>query len=467
MDDQLSIQLSAVVFVGLIVFLLLKLKQQGRLAVWSTTEGRMGERVKTLKRVGVPLSDEEDQAMLMALISRSHGTAEQLLARLHRTGSHAFLEKFYIGFGDRSIGDCGTVTLVIENVSLIAAKHIQHDRLYRGIESSTRYIDFSDALYEPRLPGEPRRDYAKRLMQFYEKVKAVMKAKLMQEAKDYGISVADRMAAIHDVARGFLPAGVSTTVGLKMSLRQLEDCLLRLMASPLPEAASIGVTAYAACNTRYPNSFRMSEEELNSRVIPEPLQDGLALKPPDFPDSFPAFDTGRLGKELPLPSVASSDLDLYFPTVCTTVMLDYGGYRDLQRHNSVIRNLPVLNTDNGFHDWYLSKLPTELLPEAHQLIAEAKQLGARFYADLATQYCLPLGFKVPVRIKAEAGPLQFILRLRTGRSTHPILQAGMRDLGAKLDQHYPGMFDYHREPGREEEATGRGKQTITERKGKR
>ena len=63
---------------------------------------------------------------------------------LEEKGADDFMSKFYVGYGHKSIGDCGSCTIFIEGVSMLAAKAIQDSKLYNGQEASTRYIDFSN-----------------------------------------------------------------------------------------------------------------------------------------------------------------------------------------------------------------------------------------------------------------------------------------------------------------------------------
>lgn len=118
----------------------------GRLAVHSVTTGMWGEEVRTVRRVGVPISDEEDQAMLFAMLSRTLSSLEELCERVFARGSSNFMQIYYNGYGDKSIADCGHASLEFDNVSFIAAKAIEDSPLFRGIETSTRYVDFSRRL---------------------------------------------------------------------------------------------------------------------------------------------------------------------------------------------------------------------------------------------------------------------------------------------------------------------------------
>lgn len=87
--------------------------------------------------------DAEAEAMLQALHSRSTGGLRSHLKTLAEKGADNFMEKFYVGYGHHSIGDCGDTTIFIEGVSMPAVKAVQDNPLFRGQESSTRYLDFS------------------------------------------------------------------------------------------------------------------------------------------------------------------------------------------------------------------------------------------------------------------------------------------------------------------------------------
>ena len=84
---------------------------------------------------GHDVPSPEDTAMLHALYSRSPKSVQEHLKQVREKGSSAFHKKFYVGFGHKSIGDCGTTSIFIENVSMLAAKAIQDNPLYNGQEA--------------------------------------------------------------------------------------------------------------------------------------------------------------------------------------------------------------------------------------------------------------------------------------------------------------------------------------------
>ena len=112
----------------------------------------MGDKLSDLNHTSVKLNrggeiivldtgaviNAEAEAMLQALHSRSTGGLRHHLEVLAKKGADNFMNKFYVGYGDKSIGDCGTTTIFIEGVSMLAAKAIQDNPLYSGQETSTR-----------------------------------------------------------------------------------------------------------------------------------------------------------------------------------------------------------------------------------------------------------------------------------------------------------------------------------------
>ena len=66
----------------------------------------------------------ETVAMLQSLYSRSPRSVLQHIDKA-RANAASFMGDFYVGYGHKSIGDCGTTSIFIEGVSMLAAKAIQ------------------------------------------------------------------------------------------------------------------------------------------------------------------------------------------------------------------------------------------------------------------------------------------------------------------------------------------------------
>src|SRR5680860_519895 len=83
----------------------------------------------------------QDTAMMQALYSRSGESVEEHVKKVKESGSGKFMEKFYVGYGHASIADCGSTTIFLEGVSMLAAKAVEDWPLFSGQETSSRYIN--------------------------------------------------------------------------------------------------------------------------------------------------------------------------------------------------------------------------------------------------------------------------------------------------------------------------------------
>src|SRR3989344_6854530 len=159
----------------------------------------------------------EAAAMLQALHSRSIGGLESHLKILSEKGPDNFMKNFYVGYGHKSIGDCGTGSLFIEGVSMLAAKAIQDWALYSGQESSTRYIDFQIQPFKNPLGTPDGKEileaYRKFYMEAMETTKGYLKTQFpIGEGEKEGIYDKAIAARAFDILRGFLPAGSTTNL---------------------------------------------------------------------------------------------------------------------------------------------------------------------------------------------------------------------------------------------------------------
>ena len=123
----------------------------------------------------------EDEAMLQALYSRSAASVTKHIKKVKQTGSGKFMERFYIGYGHASIGDCGSTTIFIECVSELVAKAIQDNQMYSGQQTSSRYVDLSR---QPKVDPVATKTSAKILadwMKFYSQSQLELKNYLREK----------------------------------------------------------------------------------------------------------------------------------------------------------------------------------------------------------------------------------------------------------------------------------------------
>ncbi|MFO7807526.1 MAG: FAD-dependent thymidylate synthase, partial [Candidatus Moraniibacteriota bacterium] len=202
----------------------------------------------------------EDNAMLQALYSRSPESVESHVEKVKKAGSGNFMEKFYVGYGHSSIADCGSTTLFIENISILADKAIQDWPLYSGQETSTRYIDMSKQPIIDPLESNESKEIQNNWMNFYissqEELKKYLKEKYpKKEEEDEDTYQRAINARSFDVLRGFLPAGITTQLSWHTNLRQAWDKLSWFRFHPLPEVQEIAGEMHRKLKNKYEKSF--------------------------------------------------------------------------------------------------------------------------------------------------------------------------------------------------------------------
>lgn len=224
----------------------------------------------------------EKAAYALARYSRSPDGIDASVRWVFDHSSEKFWEQFYFEYGHQSIADLGHVIVCFENISELAAIHVEDERLWDGQAKSSRYQDFAQlGVHVPEAAGESAdafRAAADGLFAAYHELRSPVEQRLrdanprpasMKEGA-YDRAIAAR---VFDVVRYVLPLAVPTNVGQVVSIRTLEKQIGHLLASPYAEIRDLGERLKRAC----------SEPPLDlwgtlsgSRVGAEPLAPTLA-----------------------------------------------------------------------------------------------------------------------------------------------------------------------------------------------
>jgi thymidylate synthase ThyX len=206
---------------------------------------------------------------LFARYSRTHKSLRRLfldefVGDLDVSGDHSvdatigldraeeLYERVFFDYGDDSVAQLGGVHLACEQASNLLTKILEWGRLMSYLEQSTRYI-----AYDARLGGRYRyyRDPAvlasalgtryvgdlDRIFDTYSKCVELatdhVRATVARGPDDseFVYRTATRAKAL-DAVRGILPAAATSNVGIYGTGQAFEALLLRMRASPLPEA---------------------------------------------------------------------------------------------------------------------------------------------------------------------------------------------------------------------------------------
>jgi len=392
----------------------------------------------------------EDNAMLQALYSRSPQSVTKHLEKVKLAGSGNFMGQYYVGYGHQSIGDCGTTTLYVEYVSMLAAKAIQDSPLYNGQEASTRYLDMSK---QPVLNpiGTPRGKVIQDLwMEFYtssmaptiEHLYATYPLKEGEDAKQYEKAI---KARAFDILRSFLPAGCTTLVSWHTTLRHAADHLSNLRHYPLAEVRGLADSMLSSLQERYPHSFGQKRYEDTEQYLatvgtqylynPKGCSTHVTCKA--------NLDVRQLNQPVIQGRPPKTRLPHYLDElgqVTYEFLLDFGSFRDLQRHRNGVCRMPLLSTQWGFNPWYLEQLPPSLRDRAEILIGhQALAIDRLETSPEEKQHYVAMGFNVPCKVTRGLPGTLYLIELRTSKTVHPTMRRVSQEMAQTLQAKYPTL----------------------------
>ena len=157
-------------------------------------------------------------------------------------------ERIFLGYGDDSVAQLGGAHVACEWVSNVMTKVLQRGRLAAYLEQSTRYIP-----YDGEMPGGGYRywrddslgpEYAQAMDFLFDTYSEALPRVQAWAAERFPRADGEPEAAharsirakALDLLRGLLPAASLSHMGIFATGQAYEQLLLRLFASPLPEA---------------------------------------------------------------------------------------------------------------------------------------------------------------------------------------------------------------------------------------
>ena len=425
-------------------------------------------------------------------------------------------ERVFIGYGDDSIGQVGGAHLACEWVSNILTKVLQRGRLAAYLEQSTRYIPYDQPMeegggyryYRDEELGEPYRAAMDELFRIYssslESVQSWAAERWPRAEEPEAAWRRSIRAKSLDLLRGVLPASTLSHVGIFASGQAYEQLLLRLMASPLPEAREYGdmiltelakvIPSFVARIERpdrggewidYLRQRRGATERAVARMgLDRPTQgdapsvelvrvegdeqellaaslfESASASEAEIRDRIDALDPlerGDLIAELAgerrnrrhRPGRGWEAVRYRFEIVS-----DYGGFRDLQRHRLLTCQWQRLGPHLG------AAVPEEVRdagagPEYERALEisrrEFDRLEAEGLAD-AAPYALCLGYRIRYVLDLNAREAMHVIELRSGREGHPTYRAVAQAMHERIAAVHPAIaramvhVDSSREP---------------------
>jgi thymidylate synthase ThyX len=422
------------------------------------------------------------------------GTEGERAARLY--------ERVFSGYGDDSIAQLGGAHLACEWVSNVLTKILQRGRLASYLEQSTRYIP-----YDKPMPGGGYRyysdedlgpEYAAAMDELFtayaqglERVQAWAAERWPRQDEPEPAWQRSIRAKALDLMRGLLPASTLSHVGIFASGQAYEQLLLRLFASPLPEARAYGEMILAELQKVMPSfvarvdrpdrggewiAYLRERREETERAV---ARLGLDRREGDAAPSVELvhvdgseadlvaaslFEESGMSEASIRARVAELDPIERGELIAALagerrnrrhrpgrgweavryrfeIVSDYGGFRDLQRHRMLTcqwqrfapdlgAGVPEEVTEAGAGDLYARGLERSRA-EFHRL--EAAGLHE------AAPYALCLGYRIRYVLDLNAREAMHLCELRSGREGHPTYRAVAQAMHERIAAVHPAI----------------------------
>ena len=415
-------------------------------------------------------------------------------------------ERVFMGYGDDSIAQVGGAHVACEWVSNILTKVLQRGRLAAYLEQSTRYIPYDQPLPDSAGAGyrfyrddELGPEYAKAMDELFD----IYSRSLVQ----VGEWAAERWprgdepeaawqrsikAKALDLLRGLLPASTLSHVGIFASGQAYEQLLLRMLASPLPEARHFATMILEELKKVMPSfvarverpdrggewiSYLEGRREAAERWVAR-----MGLDRPDGDEMAPSvelidvdgsedeliaaslFESAGSSERAILDRVRRLPPDEQAEIIADLagdrpnrrhrpgrgweavryrfeIVSDYGGFRDLQRHRMLTCQWQRLSPDLG------AGVPDEVREAGagseYERALEISRVEHDRLADVglaeAAPYALCLGYRIRYLLDLNAREAMHLIELRSGREGHPTYRAVAQAMHERIASVHPAI----------------------------
>lgn len=414
------------------------------------------------------------QATVLAKYSRSPLPAREILRSLTEEEADKFQDKWVIGYSHSSVADLAALPVCYEGVSMIASKFLESFQRMGYSEKSTRYQIFNrDSFITP--PGAPdtMKNFASRFYDAYERLypKVVRRcAELMGRDMSDPKSFEDRLvkARAFDNVRYLLPAGTGTSLGAEGFLRDHRYMIQAARGHSNSEIQAIGNAAHAAISVICPVLVQKSDPDTFEPQIVSLGSVHETFNPND-PNWYAEVHKPHLlqNKDLLQKSFESSVANLYgmswtafskhmegrgkrhTPRVFRTqritfdLMMDYGAYRDLQRHRRCEQFAEPLTANYGYI------VPDDILGSDLESDYRQTMESIHLYDDEDVvhnsdlmQYMIPMGYLHRSIFDMDLQELYYIIEMRTQKQGHQAYRRVAWRMLEAAREHFPGQLQW-------------------------
>jgi len=413
-------------------------------------------------------------------------------------------ERVFVGYGDDSIAQVGGAHVACEWVSNVLTKLLQRGRLAAYLEQSTRYIPYDNPLPDGGYRFYRDEELGPRFAAAMEEVFAIYSRALTEveewaaerwprgEGEPEGAWQRSIRAKALDLLRGLLPAATLSHVGIYASGQAYEQLIMRLLASPLPEAREFGGMVLAELKQVMPSFVsRVDRPERGGEWISY-----LEQRRKRTEEWVARLGLDRRGEGADAPAVElvhvdGTEEDLLASSLFESasapetevlaridvldreeraqllgalvgersnrrhrpgrgfealryrfeIVSDYGAFRDLQRHRMLTCQWQRLTPELG------AGVPEEVREagaggEFERALGISRNEYERLWeAGLTEQapYALSLAYRIRYALDLNAREAMHLIELRSGREGHPTYRAVAQAMHERIAAVHPGV----------------------------
>ncbi|PIU21488.1 MAG: hypothetical protein COT15_01975 [Candidatus Diapherotrites archaeon CG08_land_8_20_14_0_20_34_12] len=387
----------------------------------------------------------------------------------------SFHEKWVVGYGHSSVAEHAVASIAFEDVSIIASKVIEDNRLASYTEKSTRYQVFDrNRYYKPKkimnskfsgLYEKTCNDLFDLYCELTPKMMDFVRQKYpiengMNEKFYDGIS----KARACDNLRYLLPASTLTNLAMTANARVLEHAIRKMLSNPLEEMQELGFKLKQEVTKVLPVLVKFADynpyianTEKKMYAICESHSEEKAEKENSKEKDVVLVDYGKEAENKLIAAILyrfthepfdklfvrakkmnskeklkiideflnekgpydSPFRELEHLNYTFDVLVDYGAFRDIQRHRMCTQTNQLVTTKHGY------SLPEEIIEagfkkEFENAMKEAEETFEKIVVEMPyeAQYIVPLAYKKRVLMTWNLRELHHFIKLRSRREGH-------------------------------------------------
>lgn len=388
---------------------------------------------------GEKLHHPATQATILAKYSRSQESARNTARIVTGEEADKFYSKWVVSYGHSSVAELATIPVCFEGVSMVASKFLESFPRGGYSEKSTRYQKFSrESFVSP--PGSPSTlgNFAGRYFDLYN---SLMPRMLEISAQKFGMKICEESfnsakvkARAFDSLRYLLPAGTGTNLAAVMNLRDIRYLVSDARASENKEINEIGDKTFNSVNAVTPVLLEKAEPNW---FEPKPIDIGHEFPISHGPSVSVSMHSGSdydlknlIHQRYGMPWSVFSDhmskrgnrsVPEAFKSIRIglNVTMDYGAYRDLQRHRRCEIRSDFLTPYIGYvipDDIKGTEIEREYIRVMDSVLSYDDQ--DVIHKPWLYQYIVPMGFLHRSYFEMDLKELYYICELRTKPQGH-------------------------------------------------